>query len=150
MIQPIVFDATTPRHAMPLLIPGQAQKELFVNESLALIDMLLHPVVTGSAAAPPTSPAEGECWIVEAQAVDAWDGQEDAIAGWDGAHWTFATPADGLAVHDLSTGAKRHFSGGWTSAPVVESPTGGSVIDSEARAAVDSLLAAVRQAGLIA
>ena len=55
MIEPIVFDATTPRHAMPFLIPGQAQKEMFVNESLALIDMLLHPVVTGSATAPPTS-----------------------------------------------------------------------------------------------
>ena len=150
MIQPIVFDAKTPRYAMPFLIPGQAQKELFLNESLALIDMLMHPVVTGSAATPPTSPAAGECWIVEAQAVDAWAGQDNALAGWDGAQWTFASPAEGLGVHDLSTGAKRHFSGSWTNAPVVESPTGGSVIDSEARAAVDSLLAAVRRAGLIA
>ena len=150
MIQPIVFDAKTPRHSMPFLIPGQAQKELFVNESLALIDMLMHPVVSGSAAAPPTSPAAGECWIVEGPAVEAWAGREDTIAGWDGAQWTFASPADGLAVHDLSTGAKRHFSGGWTSAPAVQSPTGGTVIDSEARAAIDSLLAAVRQGGLIA
>lgn len=149
MIQPIVFDAKTPRHAMPFLIPGQAQKELFVNESLAFIDMLLHPVVTGSAAAPPASPAAGECWIVEGPAMNAWAGREDAIAGWDGSQWTFAMPADGLAVQDLSTGAKRHFSGGWTTAPVVASPTGGSVVDSEARAAIDSLLAAVREAGLI-
>ena len=149
MIQPIVFDATTPRHAMPFLVAGQAQKELFVNESLALIDMLMHPVVMGAAATPPSSPAAGECWIVEAGAVDAWAGQDDAIAGWDGAQWTFASPASGLAVHDLSTGAKRHFSGSWTSAPTVASPTGGSVIDSEARTAIDSLLTAVRQAGLI-
>ncbi|MDG5752206.1 DUF2793 domain-containing protein [Qipengyuania sp. XHP0211] len=103
----------------------------------------------GAAATPPGSPAAGECWIVEAGAVDAWAGQDDAIAGWDGARWTFASPRDGLAVHDLSTGAKRHFSRVWTSVPTVASPTGGSVIDSEARAAVDSLLAAVRQAGLI-
>lgn len=149
MIEPIVFDATTPRHAMPFLVAGQAQKELFVNESLALIDMLMHPVVMGAAAAPPGSPAAGECWIVEAGAVDACDGQDHAIAGWDGAQWTFASPANGLAVHDLSTGAKRHFTGSWTSAPMVDSPTGGSVIDSEARAAIDSLLTAVRRAGLI-
>ena len=149
MIQPILFDAATPRHAMPFLIPGQAQKELFVNESLALIDMLLHPVVMGAAAIPPSSPAAGECWIVEAPAVDEWDGWDDAIAGWDGAQWTFARPAHGLAVHDLSTGAKRQFSGSWASAPTVPSPAGGSVVDSEARAAIDSLLAALRQAGLI-
>ena len=149
MIEPIVFDATTPRHAMPFLVAGQAQKELFVNESLALIDMLMHPVVMGAAATPPGSPAAGKCWIVEAGAVDAWDGQDDAIAGWDGAQWTFASPANGLAVHDLSTGAKRHFAGSWTSAPAVASPNGGSVIDSEARTAIDSLLTALRQAGLI-
>ena len=131
------------------MLAGQAQKELFVNESLALIDMLMHPVVMGAAATPPSSPAAGECWIVDAGAVDAWDGHDNAIAGWDGAQWTLASPANGLAVHDLSTGAKRHFSGSWTSAPAVVSPTGGSVIDSEARTAIDSLLTAVRQAGLI-
>ncbi|HLZ79899.1 MAG TPA: hypothetical protein VKQ09_11235 [Sphingomonas sp.] len=37
-------DATT-RFALPLIAPGQAQKELFHNEALARVDALLQPSV---------------------------------------------------------------------------------------------------------
>ncbi|MET1113243.1 MAG: DUF2793 domain-containing protein, partial [Allosphingosinicella sp.] len=56
---------TTPRFALPFILPGQAQKELFHNEALVRIDLALHPAVEGPpASAPPPAPAAGECWIV--------------------------------------------------------------------------------------
>ena len=35
MTDPIALGVRTPRHSLPLLYPGQAQKEVFVNEALA-------------------------------------------------------------------------------------------------------------------
>lgn len=35
----------TARLKLPFLVPGQAQKELFHNEALQIIDMLVQPVV---------------------------------------------------------------------------------------------------------
>ena len=55
----------TPRFALPFILPGQAQKELFHNEALVRIDLALHPAVEGApAAAPPADPEEGRCWVV--------------------------------------------------------------------------------------
>ena len=84
MTQPIPFDAATPRLDLPLLAAAQAQKEAFVNEALARIDVLLHPVVKGSTTAPPSNPQAGECWVVAATASDAWSERDDMLACWDG------------------------------------------------------------------
>ena len=36
---------TSARFALPFILPGQAQKELYHNEALAAIDAALHPAV---------------------------------------------------------------------------------------------------------
>lgn len=150
MSEPISFSATTSRHSLPLLVAGQAQKEIFVNESLALIDMLLHPVVEGIASTPPASPEAGECWIVGPSATEAWSGHEDSVTGWDGTQWSFAAPMPGLRVFELASGCYMTFNTGWNSAQTITSPSGGSVIDAEARAAVDAILAVLSDQNLIA
>ena len=68
-------DETSVRTGLPLLQPGQAQKEMVHNEALALIDLLLQPsVVTVGLNVPPAAPARGACWIVGAAPTGDWGG----------------------------------------------------------------------------
>lgn len=51
---------TTPRLALPMLQPGQAQKEMFHNEALALLDLATQAVVEAVGVdAPPGDPVPG-------------------------------------------------------------------------------------------
>ncbi len=60
----------TARFQIPLLAPGQAQKEFYHNEALERIGMLLCPVVEGGPqAAPPADPVIGACYLVAAGGI---------------------------------------------------------------------------------
>lgn len=150
MSQTATFPYATPRHALPVLFAGQAQKEFTVNEALARIDLLLHPAVSGTAATPPVSPVTGECYLVEDGASGAFAGHDGAIAGWDGNQWTFVTPRPGLRLYDNTSLQFRYFDGNWKSAAAPVEPAGGSVVDSEARAALAGLVDALKFVGLLA
>lgn len=164
------MDETTPRFALPLLVPGQAQKELYHNEALLRIDAALQPAVeAGPTAVPPAGPAEGACWIVAAPAAGAWAGHETELAMWSAGGWRFLAPAAGMSVWNKADGVALRWSGaGWSGgevrgsalfvgglkvvgerAPGVPSPSGGTIIDAEARAAVDLLIATLMSHGLI-
>ena len=54
----------TPNLALPWLMPAQAQKHVTVNESLGLLDTLVHlSVVSREVEAEPASPSEGDRYI---------------------------------------------------------------------------------------
>ena len=162
---------TSPRLALPLLVPGQAQKELFHNESLAIIDLALQAgVVAVGLATPPAAPGVGQCWIVGPAPVGAWSGQARALAGWTAGGWRFVAPVEGMAVWDAVAGqVARYVGGGWTSGdlagsrvvvggvqvvgaqrPAIATPGGGDTTDVQVRAAVAAILAALRSHRLIA
>ena len=116
------------RFALPYLSSGQAQKETTHNEALAIVDMLLHArAESASLAAPPGSAAAGQCWIVAAGGSDAWDGYDDHLACLTSGGWRFVMPR----------------------AAAVADPSGGTTIDSEARATLTQLLAVLRDHGLM-
>jgi hypothetical protein len=158
----------TPRFALPYILPGQAQKELTHNEALAALDAALHPVVEGSSANPPANAAVGQSWIVAAGATDAWTGEEGKLATWTDGGWRFTPPPQGMAVWSRPEGFHVHFlASGWSQGqqavaslwvagkkvvgerqPAVPSPSGGTTIDAEARAAIASLTAALKSHGL--
>ena len=140
MTTPVSFDATTARHALAMLVPGQAQKELSVNETFARIDALLHPAVEGEATTPPQDPVAGECWIVAQPASGAWQGHEGELACWDGTQWTLCTPIDGMQVFDRSESSRIVYEGGWNRVERPTSPSGGAVVDVEARAAIEAII----------
>lgn len=106
---------------------------------MARIDTLLHPAIEGEAGEPPVSPDSGDCWLVAEPASGAWQGHEAALASWDGIQWTFCLPVEGLIVLDRATGARLAYRDGWNRSARPTAPSGGSVVDSEARAAIIAL-----------
>lgn len=149
MTQPSIFNSTTPRFSLPLLFAGQAQKEFFVNEAHVLIDVLMHMSVMGLASTPPSTPAEGECWLVDATPVGEWAGHIDSIAFFAAGAWNFLNPVPGMRVFNISQGQYHLFDGTWNAAGAVAIPTGGATVDTEARQAIEGLLSALQSQGIL-
>lgn len=161
---------TSARFALPLIMPGQAQKELFHNEALAAIDAALHAAVEGAPqAAPPAAPVEGQCWLVGPDATGAWTGRDGSLAVWTSGGWRFVAPQPGMCAWDAAAGVPRRWTdGGWNAGevaaaaimvggqqvvgarqPDVPSPSGGTIIDAEGRAAIEAITVALKTHGLI-
>ncbi len=150
MSDPITFASVTPRLGLPLLFAGQSQKEFFVNEAHALVDALLHAAVEGEADAPPSTPAEGESWLVGAAPSGAWENHPGALASYQAGAWIFASPQDGLALHDRATGQRMTYRSGWQRPATPAEPAGGATVDTEARAAIVALIEVLIEAGILA
>ena len=151
MSDPMPFESTTPRFALPLLFAGQAQKEFFVNEALLRTDLLLQCAVEGRVPSPPTAPVAGQAWLVGAPAAGAFAGYEHAIAAWTEGGWRFFAPIAGMRVFDRSLRAFRLFvDGAWRSPGAVAAPAGGGTIDAKARATLTQVLERLAEAGILA
>ena len=149
MSDPIAFASTTPALGLPLLIAGQAQKEFFVNEALCVLDALNARAVTASQPAPPAVPAAGSSYRITANATGAWAGQEDRIAVMIGGEWRFIAPPEGLLLFDRAAGSLIIYRSQWEPATAIAAPSGGTVVDIEARATLTSLIAALETMGVL-
>jgi hypothetical protein len=160
----------TPRFGLPFILPGQAQKELFHNEALSAADALIHAAAeTVPLPAPPASPQAGQCWIVAAAATGTWAGKDHQLASWTAGGWRFCPPVPGMRVWIESLALWVHWTGSaWSDGellgsrlvvdgqqvvgkrqPSVPSPSGGTIIDAEARSALAAVIVALRSHGLI-
>lgn len=159
----------TARHRLPLLSAGQAQKEITHNEALTAIDRLLQlGVATRSLDAPPVSPELGLSYIVGNVPTGAWAGQAGKLASHDGFGWVFTNPVRGCLAWIADEAVFTVFNGGWSTggwpvsglaigerqvlaapAVVVPLPSGGGVVDVEARAAIAALVAALQDQAII-
>jgi Protein of unknown function (DUF2793) len=149
MSDPIAFPSSTPAIGLPLLIAGQAQKEFFVNQAMCILDALLSRVATDSRPSPPPSANEGDCFRITAPAAAAWAGHEDKLAVLIGGDWHFVAPREGMQVFDLSAGNIIAYRSGWQRAIAPAVSTGGTVIDTEARAAIAALILSLQAVGLL-
>ena len=150
MSDPLVFDAATPRLALPLLFPGQSQKEFFVNEALLRADAAIQCVVEGEATSPPVDPQRGQAWLVGEAATGLFSDRENGIAAWTGDGWRFVAPNDGFRVFDRARACFRLFGDTWEVAIAPEPPAGGATIDAESRTAVVSIIERLVAAGVFA
>ena len=111
----------------------------------------------------------GACWIVAPGAVGAWAGRDHSLAIWSAGGWRFAAPAAGMRVWNRAAEAEWRWTGSAWSAgelfgsalvvdgeqvvagrqPAIASPSGGTIIDAEGRAAVDQIIVALKSHGLI-
>ena len=158
------------RFALPLILPGQAQKEMFHNEALATIDAALHAAVEeGPRADPPELPEPGESWIAGTASTGDWEAHDHALCCFTEGGWRFVGPVAGMCVWNKAAAHWIHWTGtAWSDGslpatslvvdgirvvgPQVEtiaSPSGGTIIDTEARAAIDALIATLKSHGLI-
>jgi hypothetical protein len=143
----------TGRYRLPLLAVSQAQKEITHNEALVIIDALLHMAVEAVLTVAPavTDNDIGKCWIINGAPTGAWANKAGQIACWIGGSWRFVAPHEGMGVWNKSTRRHSRFiSGHWTTAPSVPNPTGGTAVDSEARAALVAILQYFRLIGILA
>lgn len=161
----------TPRLSLPFLIAGQAQKETTHNEALQILDF----VGAGAVAEPPrndppASPVIGDCYIVGPAPTGAWTDWASALAGYSAGGWRRIPAVVGMGVYVQSTDQWATYrAGGWelgalrgsmlmidgqqvvgAQAAAIPSPTGGSIMDAEARATIGQILAALRSHGLVA
>ncbi len=151
MSQSLTPDSRTPRHGLPRLFVAQAQKELFVNEALEAIDWLLSPAIEGIAASPAgLTPEPGQGWLISANPGGAWAGKAGNFAVWSEGGWRFYSPHEGQTATIRSSGAMvRYVSDQWLAAPIIAAPSGGQVQDDESRNTIVSIIAAMRQFGMI-
>ncbi|MFM7028368.1 MAG: DUF2793 domain-containing protein [Chakrabartia sp.] len=160
---------TTDRLGLALLAAGQSQKEVTHNEALLQIDMLVQAVVVNAGlTAPPEAPGAGQCWIVGRAALGAWQGRDDALAGWTAGGWRFWPPTEGALVWNSATLRPLRFTAGrWTDVvdagalrvggkqvvgaqqPAILAPSGGTNPDVQARSAISAIIAVLQAHGLV-
>ena len=148
MSQTADFPSVTPRFLLPLLFPGQAQKEFFFNQAISALDSLTQISVEDSVSTEPTTPAEGSIYRVTASATGSWSTREDQLAMRIGGAWQFASPFAGMQIFDRSVGRYVFYSNGWNAPTEPVAITGGSTVDVEARTAIAELVEALRIAGI--
>jgi hypothetical protein len=151
-------------------IAGQAQKEITHNEALQAIDALLSACVEEPPrTVPPPAPVIGACYLVDTSPAGVWTGYAQHLAAYTGGGWRFIPPTEGMTAFVRSSSAMATYqAGGWEIGTLkgsrvviageqvvgpreaaIAAPSGGSVIDVQAREAVAQILAAMREHGLI-
>lgn len=162
---------TSPRLGLPMLSPGQAQKEFFHNESLQILDAMVSAAVESAPSnVPPISTIVGNSYIVGTSPSGSWSGKAGQIASFTMGGWRFIVPVEGTRVHVKDSGLRGLFRAGtWefgvvrasnvnvggqqvvaARQPAIANPSGGSGVDANARAAISDILTALRNHGLIA
>lgn len=162
--------SATPRLQFPYILQNQAQKEVTHNLALDRLDALVSAVVEDRDLTTPTSsPSEGTLWIVGASATGDWAGHDGELAHYIGGAWAFYVPGVGFNVWLQDESMHARWTGSAWEAGIlsgsavqvggvqvvgaqqaaIADATGGSTVDSEARAAINALLAACRLHGLI-
>ena len=161
---------STKRLSLPLIMPGQAQKEISHNEALQVLDTLVAAAVEDVATdEPPAAPSTGQCYILGNSPSGEWSAYPGHLAAYTSVGWRFIAPTDGLQVLVKTTGTFAVYgSAGWETgvvrgsrllvnneqvvgerAAAIAEPAGGTTIDAEVRSALGLVLGALRHHGLI-
>jgi hypothetical protein len=112
----------TPKLGMTLMATNMASKEMVFNNALLLMDALFgRSVLSATTATPPSSPSDGDAYIVPASPTGAWAGRANAIAVYSSG-WQFVSPPVNMELKAMDTSAY------WTWNGTAWANTTGSVV----------------------
>ena len=80
------------------MVASQYQKEVTFNELCWLIDLFVGGVASATRSSPPSTPANGESYIIPSGASGAWSSHVGAIAQWLNGAWKYYTPVEGASL----------------------------------------------------
>ncbi|MET0568135.1 MAG: DUF2793 domain-containing protein [Hyphomicrobiaceae bacterium] len=110
--------ATTPNLDLPYIAAAQAQKHVTHNEAIRALDAVVQlAVLDRGLTAAPSSPVDGDRYIVAAGATGSWSGHDDEIAAWQDGVWAFFAAGEGWLAWVADEAALLAFDGAdWISA----------------------------------
>ena len=102
----------TPNLRLPLLTAAPAQKHVTHNEALLALDALVQcAVLDRDLGAPPSTPAEGDRYIVASSPSGAWAGHPGEVAAFAAGAWSFHAPRPGFLAYVTDEAALLVFDG---------------------------------------
>jgi hypothetical protein len=108
----------TPRLKLPELVDGQEMDAMTINDALIGLDALTDICLKGQFVnTPPSSPADGDTYLLGAAPTGAWNGRAYKIAYCLDGGWRFYTPFNGLRAFVAATSATLvYLNGNWLDA----------------------------------
>lgn len=101
---------TTPIMGLPELEQDQAQPHIPVNMAHRIIECLAQlSVLDRDLTTPPSSPAEGDCYIVASGASDEWANHDGEVAMYIGGAWVFRAPRVGWEAYVIDEQTKVRY-----------------------------------------
>ncbi|MEN6541992.1 DUF2793 domain-containing protein [Parvibaculum sp.] len=122
---------------LPYLEAAQAQKHVTVNEGLRALDALVQLSVRSRALnTPPSTPVEGDRYIVAGSPSGAWSSAAGQIAAFADGVWSFFAPQTGWRAFD--EGADEFVY--WSGTVWAREPSGAGVVSAHGAATMLSIL----------
>ena len=127
----------TAKLSLPYLLMQQAEKEVTHNEALDILDFFAASTFISILNSPPSSPANGDTYVIGDTPSDLWAGNAKKIAYYNENKWLFITPFEGLKLVKTSgekteyiydSGLWKEYSSG-TGGTTTETATGNSIIN---------------------
>jgi hypothetical protein len=103
--------AITHNLGITLLEQAQAQKEVTINQAIAVLDAAFNPsVLDKDLATPPASPTAGDSYLIASAPAGAWAGKANYVTYYDSG-WRFIAPKEGLTIWVADETAEYRYSG---------------------------------------
>ena len=83
------MDQNTPNLKLPYIAPGQAQKHVTHNEAIRQLDALVQLSVKDIVTSDPSSPHNGERYLINNDARGNFAGKDHHLAAFQDGAWTF-------------------------------------------------------------
>lgn len=97
----------TARLRLPYILPSQAQKHVTHNEALQRLDAIVQLTIKAAVATPPENAAEGDCFLLSADATGDWAGKGGKLAFRQDGAWLSITPQPGWTAWFAAEGKYR-------------------------------------------